>query len=204
MPCGQRFAFRRPDGAIVVRQQPCRVKACEACGPRLRAKWASQWAHAMAGEVVYRLVVADGDLQRLRRLKSYQGQELGHIPAPDGKRIVYTTAQVGARVVDKIGSLTSDFAAMPNDRRRRFLSPGWAQVIADMDAEATSKREPWTCLGRVGRSLAQVAIVAEELGLLVGRTTDMVILRDPGDGLLEDRLFALIRLHRGRRRREAA
>jgi hypothetical protein len=205
-PRAQGRLFRRPDGNLVYRLMPCGTKACAWCGPRLRAKWASQWAHAMAGDVVHRLVVTDAELAKLRRRKALQGAELGHIPGPAGTRVVYSSVSLGddtEAVTDKIGALTRDFAAMPSDTRRRFLSPGWAQVVADAEAEAEATREPWECLGRVGRPMAQVRIIATELGLLVGGTRDTLVLRAP-DADTELRLFALIRLQRGWHRRQAA
>jgi hypothetical protein len=203
MPCGAGYAFRRPDGRTVVRVMPCRVKACEQCGPRLREQWAGELAHAMAGDRVYRLVVDDGEVARLRRRKCMAGAEAAVIPAPDGRRVVYTTAPIGETPDYVSAVLTSDFARMPNDSRRRSISAGWAQVIADAAAEAAGEREPWECLGRVGRSLAQVEMVARELGVLVGRTADMVIV-EAMDLATENRFNALIRLQRGWHRRAAA
>jgi hypothetical protein len=203
MPCGQRFKFRMPDGRIAVKQLPCRVKACEACGPRLREQWAAELAHAMGGDQVHRLVVADDELARLRRRKVLRGAEVAVIPSANAERVLYTTAAIGEPVRHLPSALTRDFAAMPNDSRRRSISAGWAQVIADAQAEAAGQREPWECLGRVGRSLAQVELVARELGVLVGRTADMVIVAAMGPQT-EHRFNALIRLQRGRHRRAVA
>jgi hypothetical protein len=158
----------------------------------------------MAGDQVYRLVVADAEVAKLRRRKVMAGQELGHVPLPDGLRAVYTTAPVGDVVTDKIGTLARDFAAMPNDTRRRFLSAGWSQVLADAADEAEAKRAPvGECLGRVRRSLEHVEIIARELGLYLGRAgPDAVLVADPGSGLLRDRFCSLVGLIRPRRRRE--
>jgi hypothetical protein len=200
--CGQGFAFRRPDGTVIVRWQPCDTKACEACGPRLRATWAAQWAHAMGGDRVRRLVVADGEVAKLRRRKVMRGHEVGVIPGPDGRRVVYTTAPIGEPVT--VGdSLTSDFAAMPSDRRNRSLSKGWRAVIGDMEAEAASSREPWECLGRVGVPQGRVVMVAEDLGVLVARTSDTVVVAamDPATW---GTFAARVRLQRGRHRRQVA
>jgi hypothetical protein len=203
MPCGVVKLFRRPDGRLVFRRMPCRVKGCDYCGPRLRARWSREWAHAMAGDQLHRLVVSDRELARLRRRKSMAGHEVGVIPGPDGTRVVYTTAPVGSVCEDVPLALTSDFAAMPNDGRRRSLSDGWRQIVDDVDQEVAAAREPWECLGRVGRSLEQVAIIAAELGLLLGRGPDMLVLEAP-DEQTEGRLFALVRLQRGWHRRAVA
>jgi hypothetical protein len=203
MPCGQRFKFRMPDGRIAVKQLPCKTKVCETCGPRLRQQWAAEWAHAMGGDQVYRLVVADDELARLRRRKVLRGHEVGVIPAPAETRCIYTTAPIGEPVTNVTAALARDFAELPNDPRRRSITAGWAQVIADAAAEAAASREPWECLGRVGRSLAQVELVARELGVLVGRTSDMVIVAAM-DPQTEHRFNALIRLQRGRHRRAVA
>jgi hypothetical protein len=175
-PRAQRHQFRKPDGRLVTRELGCDTRTCPVCGPRLLRQWAAEWAHAMGSDQVYRLVVAEGEPARMRRRKAYRGKELAHLPAPDGKRVVYTTAPIG-EVCDAIPhSLASDFAAMPDDGRRRSkLSAGWAQVAADARAEAVAAREPWEWLGRVSRPLEQVVIVAQDLGILVGRTVDMVV-----------------------------
>jgi hypothetical protein len=204
MPCGVTLVFRRPpDGRLVFTRKPCKVKACEHCGPRVRARWAGEWSQAMASDQVYRLVVEDQEVAKLRRRKVVAGAELAHLPGPDGTRVVYTTALIGEQVRDLRTSLTSDFAAMPNDGRRRSrLSAGWRQVVDDAEAEAAAQREAWECLGRAGRSLEQVAMVATRLGLLVGRGPDMVVVEYPAPEVAP-RLFALVKLERGWRRRQA-
>jgi hypothetical protein len=146
--------FRRPDGRLVVRRMPCKTRSCPWCGPRIRAKQAAQWAHAMAGDRVYRLVVTNDAPAKLRRRKAYRGQELGHIPAPDGQRVVYTTVAVGELVTDRVGTLARDFAAQPDDGRRARLTDGWRQVLEDLEAEAVAKREPWECLEASGGPLS--------------------------------------------------
>jgi hypothetical protein len=203
MPCGAGLFFRRPDRALVYRVMPCRTKACPTCGPRLRATWAEQWSHAMASDQVYRLVVDDGEVAKLRRRKALAGKELAQIPGPDGTRVVYTTAPIGLLCEDVPLALTSDFAAMPNDTRRRSLSAGWAQVVADAQEETAASREPWECLGRSPRSIEQVVMIATDLGLLVGRSADTVVMKAP-EPAQESRLFALLRLERGWRRKQVA
>jgi hypothetical protein len=157
----------------------------------------------MATDRVYRLVVDDGEVVKLRRRKSLAGQELAHIPGPDGTRVVYSTAPIGSVCEDVPLALSRDFAAMPNDGRRHRLSEGWRVVLDDQAGELEAKREPWECLGRVGRTLEQVAVIAASLGLLVGRGQDMLVLSKP-DPATEGRLFALLRLERGFHRRAAA
>jgi hypothetical protein len=170
--------FRRSDGRLITRDMPCRRKSCPACGPRLARERAAEWAHAMASDQVYRLVVAEGEPARMRRRKDYRHSQLAHLPAPDGRRVVYSTAPIGNHVEarDLLEILARDFAVMPNDGRRYSkLSAGWAAVAADAQAEREAAREPWEWLGRVGRSLGRVAMVAQDLGKLVGRTDDMVV-----------------------------
>jgi hypothetical protein len=196
--------FRRTDGRLLARWQPCDVKACPTCGPRLRALWAEQWAHVMGNGPIYRLVVPEGEQAKLRRRKTYRGREVAHIPAPDWQRVVYTTAPVGQLVNDVRASLASDFAAMPNDRRNRSMSgcrgtktkarTGWLGVLADMEDEAAAAREPLECLGRIRRSPEHVAIAAQELGLLVGQGAGLVVMEAPPDMRTFQRLAALIGL----------
>jgi hypothetical protein len=189
-PCGAVLLFRLEGGQLLAKRAPCRTKACETCGPRMRARWAAQWAHAMAGDRVQRLVVDDAEYARLRRRKMLHGHELGQIPAPGGRRAVYTTAELGEPVTGLIGSLTRDFAAMPNDGRHSSLTgcrgtearprTGWLGVIADMEEEAEARQAPpGECLGRLRRDVPHVAMVASDLGLLVGRTADAVVMAAP-------------------------
>jgi hypothetical protein len=204
MPCGVVLLYRRPDGRLVASRKPCDTKGCPGCGPRLRRQWTEQWAHAMGGERVHRLVVGDVELAKLRRRKVMDGQQVGVIPGPDGQRVVYTTAPVGSVCEDVPLALTRDFTAMPSDTRRRSLSAGWAQVIADLQVEDAATREAWECLGRIARSIEHVALVATELGLLVGRGADVVIVAEPPDPATWGRFAGLIRLQRGRHRRQVA
>jgi hypothetical protein len=202
-PDGQRFAFKRPDGRIVVREQPCDRRACEWCGPRLRERWAAEWSHALGGDQVHRLVVTEAAWVKLRRQKVMRGAEWATVPQLGGVRVVYTTAHLGDLVrLDISRLLAADFAAMPPGRNRS-MSKGWLAVIADLAAEVDAAREPWECLGRVRRSLEQVELVARELGVLVGRTADMVIV-EAMTPTVEGRFLALVRVHRGRHRRAVA
>jgi hypothetical protein len=176
--CGQLMAFRRPDGRVVVRRQPCDWKGCASCGPRLRQRLAVQWGHAMGREVIYRKVTDDDkEPARLRRRKVMAGQELAHIPLPDGRRALYTTVAIeGASVCEDVPfALSRDFSKMVLGDRRRFLSERWRQVVADAEVEAKAKREAWEWLGRVSEPLEKVEEVARDLGKFVGRTDDMVI-----------------------------
>jgi hypothetical protein len=198
--------YRLADGRWLCKRVACKTKACSVCGPRLRARWAAEWAHAMAGEQVYRLTVTEGDPAKLRRRKVMRGHQLAHIPAPDGRRVVYTTAPIGEPVTDRIGSLTRDFAAMPNDRRNKSMVGTWGAIVADAQADAEAKREPLgEYLGRGRRSLEQVEIVARELGLFLGRSgSDGVLVADPGDAHLEARFCALVGLVRRKEPRARA
>jgi hypothetical protein len=157
----------------------------------------------MAGDPVHRLVVDDADLPKLRRRKVLAGHELAAIPGPDGTRVVYTTAPIGSLVDDLNATLTSDFAAMPNDTRRRSITSGWSAVITDAEGEQVAAREAWECEGRIGRSMEQVAMVAAELGVLAGRGPAMLVIGEM-DHPTEQRFKALVRLQRGFHRRQAA
>jgi hypothetical protein len=179
MPCGVVLLFRVDGGRLVAKRVPCRTKSCETCGPKLRAQWAGEWAHAIGPERVYRLVIGEDRWEKLRRRKVMRTAEYGVIPGPDGTRVVYTTADVGEEV--EAGTLAEalarDFAAMPNNNRRRILSANWRQVIDDAHAEAGARRAPLgECLGQLRRSLAHVAMVAADLGALVQQTADMVVM----------------------------
>jgi len=192
--------YRLPDGRYLCRRVPCKTKACPVCGPRLRVRWAAEWAHAMAGDVVYRLVVDEGEPARMRRRKALRGHELAHIPAPEGMRVVYTTAPIGELVADKIGTLTRDFAAMPNDRRNKSLVGSWGEIVADAHQEEEARREPLgEYLGRGRRSLEHVEIITRRLGFFLGRAgPDALLIAAPGSPQLEAELWGLVGLVRRR------
>jgi hypothetical protein len=201
--------FRLPDGKVAIWPLPCKRKACPTCGPCQRARTAAQWAHAMGGDVVYRRVVDDQEWPKLRRTTAFRGQEVAHLPAPNGERVVYTTAPVGEQVTDLIGSLASDFAAMPNDDRRARVLGNWRQVVDDLQAEALQQREArqqqqgWQYLGTVGRSVEHLEVIARRLGIVVLRTSAMLIVTPPDDPETWRRFCALARLRRGRYRPKA-
>jgi hypothetical protein len=202
-PRGQRFAFRRPDGTVLVREQPCDTRSCEVCGPRLRRRKAQEWAHAMDGDTVYCRVMAEADWARLRRTKAVRDGQWATIPQLGGVRVVYNTAGLGQRL-ERVAArdVAADLAGMPPERRSS-MSKGWLAVIADAQAEEAAAREPWECLGRCRQSLAHVEMVAVELGVLVGRAADMVVVAKM-DAQVEGRFLALCRVHRGRRRKAVA
>ena len=150
--------YRSGDGRLLPKRVPCRARELPGVLAEATGQVGVQWAHVMGRERVYRQLVDEGEPVRMRRRKAYRGAELGHIPAPDGMRAVYTTAPVGELVTDKIGTLTSDFTAMPNDGRNAILSgsrgptekqperprTGWLGVLADAEeAEAAAREGPW-------------------------------------------------------------
>jgi hypothetical protein len=194
--------FRRADGSRITRPMPCGGKCCEVCGPKERARLAELWAHAIGGDRVNWWVGTDEEWKRQRRRKVdgrpiLKGHEVGHIPAPDGMRAVVTTADLGERTRNLPELLAKTFAAQPNDGRRWYLSPGWRQVVDDAEQDAQAQREEWTYEGVVGRSADHVEIAARELGVLVARTGDVVVIK-PMDLLTKNRFFARIRLRRVR------
>jgi hypothetical protein len=196
--CGTVVLFRLEDGRLLARRVDCRTKACDRCGPRLRAAAAKLWAQVMAGQVVYRLLVADADWSRYQRKLRKVGAEYGVIPAPDGWRVVYTTAPIGEPLIMYKKALTSDFAAMPSDRRQKRLSTRWlalARELEDDDDQVVT--QPAECLGILRRPLEQVAMIAEELDMLVGEAgSSGLYLRDPEDPATWRRFCALTRLYR--------
>jgi hypothetical protein len=199
--CGVTLLFRLEAGRLLARRVPCRTKACPTCGPRLREQWAGEWGHAMGGDPVHRLVVDEGEWALLRRRKVMRTAEYGVIPGPDGTRVVYTTAELGEGLDNIQASLAADFAAMPPDSRHRILSANWRKVVDD--ARADARPEPvGECLGRLRRDLAHVAMVAEELGLLVGRGPDVLVLAEPPDPPTWARFCGLVGLYRRRARGE--
>jgi hypothetical protein len=182
----------------------------------LRQK-AQAWAHAMGGDPLFYLAMTEGEYPRRRRQLVRGGFEVAQVTTADGVVHVVTTAEVGEPIAaDLVGMLLAWFedakhghnptisgSRGPTAKQPDRPRTGWLGVIADLEDEQAAAREPWECLGRVTRSLEHVEMVARELGVLVGRTDDMVIVEQM-DPALEPRFDALIGLRRGRRRREEA
>jgi hypothetical protein len=214
-PYGQRFKFRRPDGRSVVREMPCNRLTCEVCGPRLRRAKAQAWGHAIGRDPVFYLTTTEASYPRRRRQLVRDGFEVAQVTTSDGTVHVLTSAPVGKRVTGIVGMLTGWFdeamegrnPTISGSRGPTVKQPdrprsGWLGVVADLEDEQAAKREPWECRGRVTRSLEHVAIVATELGVLVGRTDDTVVIEEL-DPALELRFDALIGLRRQRMARAA-
>jgi hypothetical protein len=144
----------------------------------------------MAGEVVHRLVVAEGEVAKLKRRKVMRAAEFGVVPGPDGTRVVYTTADVGELVTDVATALAGDFAAMPDDPRHKGLSAGWrrrADCIEAFSAAPTGtppRRVEFLGILRSGidhtRQLAREMRVYEEEAGIDGSA---FIFRQPDDPL---------------------
>jgi hypothetical protein len=182
--CGTVQLYRLEDGRLLARRVDCRTKACRKCGPRLRGEYATGYAAVLAdGGPVHRLQVADADWRKLQaRLQRRDAQAL-RIPAPSGRVVVYTTAELGDLVADVGEALADDFAAMPSDRRNVSASKAWRQAYhAWRDQQTQAAKAPAEWLGVLRRTLEQVAIIAEDLGMLAGEAGDgALFLRDPPD-----------------------
>jgi hypothetical protein len=116
------------------------------------------------------------------------------IPAPDGARVVYTTADLGGLVDDLAAQLAADFAAMLSDRRHKRLSVHWRQLAAELEQDDDQATTPREVLGILGRPLEQVAMIADDLGMLERATGNSLYLRDPADAETWRRFCALARL----------
>jgi hypothetical protein len=144
--CGTVVLLRLEDGRLKAQRVDCRTKGCPKCGPRLRQEWARLWSQVMAGETIYRWVGTDEECAKLLRRKVMRGHAYGVIPAPDGERVVYTTAKVGHLVTGDLAEfLVQDFVAMPTDHRQRSLSAAWqkrADCIEAFTSPAASGEAP--------------------------------------------------------------
>jgi hypothetical protein len=195
--CGTTVLLRLDDGRLLARRVDCKVKACPHCGPRLRRQWAELWAAvldlaAQDGEVVHRLVVAEAEWPKLQRRKVMRGAEYGAIPAPDGLRVVYTTAEVGELATEVTpDDLEVDFQAMPNDTRQRSLSVRWQkradciQVFTSPAATADVPRKV-EFLGIIRTGLEHARQLAHDFGVYdeeAARDGSAFIMRQPDDAL---------------------
>jgi hypothetical protein len=189
--CGTTGLWRLEGGRLRAARLDCRVKRCPNCGPKLREGWAGLWAQVLAGEVIHRLVIDEGEWRKLQRRKVMRGHELGYIPAPDDQRAIYTTAPIGSICEDIPSALTSDFAEMPNDGRHKGLSAGWrrrAECIEAFTAPATRADGPRVLefLGILRSGLEHARQLAREMKLYeeeAGVEGSAFILRQPDDPL---------------------
>jgi hypothetical protein len=206
-PCGTVLLYRLEDGRLLARRVPCKTKACSSCGPRLRAKAAATWAAVIGNTAVWRIVVADAEWPKLQRRLKRSGAEYGVIPGADGSRVVFTTAELGELVDDAAEVLAADFAAMPSDRRNKTLSARWRALAKEHEeaAEQVMDAPIASFLGILRRSLEHVAMVAQDLGMLLEQASpDALFLRDPPDRATWQRFCALAGLYeRGSREQEA-
>jgi hypothetical protein len=193
--CGTVVLYRLDGGRLLARRVDCKLKRCPKCGPRLRAQAARTWTPVMAGATVYRLVVADADWPRRQRELRKAGAEYGKIPAPGAVQVVYTTAPVGVLVDDLAGQLADDFAAMPTDRRHKWLSTRWRQAAAELEQAEQDHGPTRELVGILRRSLEHVAMIAQDLGMLVGEAgASALLLRVPDDDTWQ-RFEDLARFH---------
>jgi hypothetical protein len=200
--CGTVVLFRLDGGRLLARRVDCGTKACPKCGPRLRAEYATGYTTVLAtSDPVYRLQVPTADWRRLQARLRRRGARVLRIPAPAGQLTIYTTADLGHLVdgADLADQVTADFQIMPSDRRNVSASRNWRDAYHrwrdqhDHDQAADASAE-W--LGRLGRPLEHVAMIARELGMLVGeRRSHSLELRDPPDAATWQRFCALARLN---------
>jgi hypothetical protein len=145
----------------------------------------------MAGEVLYRWVGPDAEWGKLQRRKVMAGHQYGVIPAPDGTRVVYTTAPIGKRVEVALSTvLTSDFEAVPNDTRQRSLSAGWqrrADCVEAFTASTSDEPPPKVeFIGIIRAGLEHARQLAREMGIYeeeAGADGSAFIFRQPDDPL---------------------
>jgi hypothetical protein len=196
--CGTVHLYRLEDGRLLARRVDCRTKACPKCGPRLREEYAAGYAAVLAAAgPVYRLQVADRDWRKLQaRLLRRHASSL-RLPAPDGRVVVYTTADLGEGVDNVNASLTSDFAAMPSDRRNLSATKAWRDAYHAWRSRQDGDQVPAEYLGMLRRPLEHVAMIAADLGMLLEQAgTDALLLHDPPDQATWERFCALAGLYR--------
>jgi hypothetical protein len=154
-------------------------------------------------------VVADAEWPKLQRRLKRSGAEYGVIPGADGSRIVYTTAELGDAAGDVAEQLVADFAAMPSDRRNKnkTLSARWRALAKEHEEAAEQVKGALVAsfLGILRKSLEHVAMVAQDLGMLLDQAgPDALFLRDPPERTTWQRFCALAGLYqRGFREQEA-
>jgi hypothetical protein len=203
--CGTVHLYRLEDGRLLARRVDCRTKACAKCGRRLRGEYAAGYAAVLAGEALYRVVVAARDWRKLQVKLNRAGAKFLRIPASDDRLVVYTTADLGERVRDIASTLAGDFAAMPSDRRNVSASTSWRKAFhAWREDQRPTSKAPAEHLGQLRRTLEQVALIAAELDLLVDQHQDALLLRDPPDQQTWQRFCARAGLYRRRREEVAA
>jgi hypothetical protein len=191
--CGAVVWRRYPDGRKVGRYVPGRTKGCGPCGRTLRRNYWRGYGQVLAAAgPLWRWVVTDAEWVKARPRLVRQGAQALPVPAPEGRRVVYTTAERGAPVVDVGRQLAEDLAAMPNDSRRLRATgseqrPGWQQAWnAWRDAHDRPAPAEGEYLGASRKPLAHQRMVAAELGILAGDLADRhgvgLVLRpcDPG------------------------
>jgi hypothetical protein len=204
--CGAVIWRRYPDGRKVGRYVPGRTKGCGPCGTTLRRNYWRGYGQVLAAAgPLRRWVVTDAEWVKARPRLVRQGHQALPVPAPEGRRVVYTTAERGAPVLDVGRQLAEDLAAMPNDSRRLRATgsdqrPGWQQGWnAWRDAHDRPAPAEGEYLGVSRKPLAHQRMVAAELGILAGDLADRygvgLVLRpcDPGTW---HRFCALVGLQR--------
>jgi hypothetical protein len=206
-PCATVLLYRLQDGRLLARRVACKTKACPSCGRKLRAKAAATWTGVVGDTAVWRIVVADAEWPKLQRRLKRSGAEYGVIPGADGSRIVYTTAELGDAAGDVAEQLVADFAAMPSDRRNKTLSARWRALAKEHEEAAEQVKGALVAsfLGILRKSLEHVAMVAQDLGMLLDQAgPDALFLRDPPERTTWQRFCALAGLYqRGFREQEA-
>jgi hypothetical protein len=119
---------------------------------------------------------------------------------------VYTTAGLGQALPSSTlaEALASDFAAMPSDRRNVSASKAWRYAYhAWRDQQTQAAKAPAEWLGILRRPLEQVAMIAEDLGMLAGEAgEDGLYLHDPPDPATWRPFCALAGLHHPRRNQD--
>ena len=111
-------------------QLPCKRRTCPVCGPKgQRTKCANVLADFI-GEEMHAVEVEDGskEWEALHKALERSGAPYHRVPAPDGKAVIVTTADVGDVVEDPrsfVEQVVANQPCDPDDKRRMTSSRPW-------------------------------------------------------------------------------
>lgn len=164
-------------------QLPCKRRLCPSCGPRGRTRSKEKMLKDFGRGRVNVVVLDDGgeEWEAFHKTHIERGGASYHrIPAPEGKAVVFTTADVGEQVENIEEVIDAVLDLQPCDGRRRRFSQDWKELRA--------KR--WKLVGRTRMAQEDRKAVYEDEGLnpteVRGTTPEAVLsaydVRLPADG----------------------
>ena len=138
-------------------QLACKRRKCRVCGPKIIQRKQRRICEQFGDRKMHRAEVDESEWETVRKALDRADALYHRVPAPGGRAIILTDADVGDVVDDRAKAIKDAILKQPHDGRRMTSSREWKGTGA-----TTNRR--WSMVGRTTMSEEDRLVVYEESG----------------------------------------